>query len=595
MTHLWGSDMMKKLLTSSLLMLLCIGFFTPLSLYAFNDGDLIYLINNPNDYGDFSSDQFGISVDINDTYMIVGARYEEDIIGSNNGKAYLFENSTGDLIYTFDNPHYNNTSSTDYFSWSVAIGDRYVGVGAPYEDIVNSNSGIIYIYSIEDGSLWRGILNPNYYDTQDNDVFGNAIAMHGDYLLVGVATEDSSVGTSSGVAYLYNVHTGELLHTIENPSMYGTIAGDNFGYAVDLNENYMIISANYEDDIGGSTSGAVYVFDVLTGDLIYSIPNPNNYGTVVGDAFGMSVAINDDYFVVGTHYEDDITGSSSGVAYVFNTSTGALLNTITNPNIFNTGSNDYFGYDLDLYDKYLVVSAYQEDSSRYSNEGVAYVFDVSTNTLLYTYEKQDPTHSYNASYIGQSVGISNGYILVGVPRANNYDDPLVYSNASGVVYVFQNTLTIIENTVTFDTNGGSTISPIDIVDNNLLTPPSDPTKSDYLFERWYIDEDLTIAFDFTDPIKDDLTLYARWIEDTGGGSGGVSGGLTNNTAFMIVAIILYLALLVIRFLSGVRVWNLFGIGILIYFIIQYSNIIPMVIVLIGFIIYQLYDTFIGGK
>ena len=583
--------MLKKLLILIIISFLYIGILTPVSLYALDNGDVLYTVINPNAYGTSNSDQFGYDIDMNNDYLIVGAPYEDFSLGTSTGYAYIFDLSTNSLLYSLINPNFNNyTNSTDYFGWSVAIGDRYASVSAPYEDIVNSGSGIIYIYSLEDGSLFRSILNPNVYGTQDNELFGLEISMYGDLLLVGVKNEDSSAGSTVGVAYLYNVHSGALLYTIENPSMYGTVVGDAFGNAVSLNANYMVIGAYYEDDIGGSSSGAVYVFETSTGNLIYSIANPNHYGTSATDLFGQSVAINDDYIVVGAHYEDDVGGSNSGAVYVFETSTGNLINTIANPNAYNTSSDDYFGYAIDLYNNYLVVGAYYEDTSIASNSGAVYVYDLSTNTLLYTYLELNPSVP-RVFRLGWSVAISNGYIGAGAP---NSQDPIDLGAGSGLVKILQNELLIINHTISFNTNGGSVVSDIDVIEGTTLTPPTDPTKTDYLFERWYIDEDLTTAYDFDDPVVNDFTLYARWIEDTGGG-GVVSGGLTNNTAFMIVAIILYLALLVIRFLSGVRVWNLFGIGILIYFIIQYSNIIPMVIVLIGFIIYQLYDTFIGGK
>lgn len=69
--------------------------------------------------------------------------------------------------------------------------------------------------------------------------------------------------------------------------------------------------------------------------------------------------------------------------------------------------------------------------------------------------------------------------------------------------------------------------------------------------------------------------------------------LSENFTFVLVATILYLALIFLRYKTGVRIWNLFGVGVLIFLMTQFSHSIPMVITLIGITIYQLYDTFLG--
>ena len=42
-----------------------------------------------------------------------------------------------------------------------------------------------------------------------------------------------------------------------------------------------------------------------------------------------------------------------------------------------------------------------------------------------------------------------------------------------------------------------------------------PSRDGYVFEGWFLDENLTEAWDASDKIKSDLTLYAAWDKDTG--------------------------------------------------------------------------------
>lgn len=64
-------------------------------------------------------------------------------------------------------------------------------------------------------------------------------------------------------------------------------------------------------------------------------------------------------------------------------------------------------------------------------------------------------------------------------------------------------------TVAFVSNGGSDV-PGQIRANAAATKPADPTRSGYVFAGWYTDEACTAAYDFTKPVTDNITLYAKW-------------------------------------------------------------------------------------
>lgn len=64
-------------------------------------------------------------------------------------------------------------------------------------------------------------------------------------------------------------------------------------------------------------------------------------------------------------------------------------------------------------------------------------------------------------------------------------------------------------TVAFVSNGGSDV-PGQIRANAAATKPADPTRSGYVFAGWYTDEACTAAYDFTKPVTDSVTLYAKW-------------------------------------------------------------------------------------
>ena len=69
-------------------------------------------------------------------------------------------------------------------------------------------------------------------------------------------------------------------------------------------------------------------------------------------------------------------------------------------------------------------------------------------------------------------------------------------------------------TITFETNGGSKIDPKMVDEGIILTKPQDPTKAGYTFAGWYMDANLTKAYDFASAVVGDMTLYAKWEKTT---------------------------------------------------------------------------------
>ena len=66
------------------------------------------------------------------------------------------------------------------------------------------------------------------------------------------------------------------------------------------------------------------------------------------------------------------------------------------------------------------------------------------------------------------------------------------------------------STITFETNGGSSVMPIINVEGTSITAPASPTKEHYEFDGWYSDSALTNAYSFTTQPSEDITLYAKW-------------------------------------------------------------------------------------
>lgn len=64
--------------------------------------------------------------------------------------------------------------------------------------------------------------------------------------------------------------------------------------------------------------------------------------------------------------------------------------------------------------------------------------------------------------------------------------------------------------VTFESNGGSYVTPISVGYNSYLNNLPTPTKKGYLFDGWYTDRYFNNYFNVNTRITSNLTLYAKW-------------------------------------------------------------------------------------
>lgn len=123
-----------------------------------------------------------------------------------------------------------------------------------------------------------------------------------------------------------------------------------------------------------------------------------------------------------------------------------------------------------------------------------------------------------------------GYKLAGwfedeaLTKAYDFDEPVLSE-----LTLYAKWELIKTYTITFNSNGGSNIEALSIQNGEKVESLEVPTKDNYNFKGWFIDEAYKERFDFQKAITNDLTLYAKWeiitykVEfDTNGGSNVVS-------------------------------------------------------------------------
>ncbi|MCL2797689.1 MAG: InlB B-repeat-containing protein [Firmicutes bacterium] len=180
----------------------------------------------------------------------------------------------------------------------------------------------------------------------------------------------------------------------------------------------------------------------------------------------------------------------------------------------------------------------------YSDSGKTVVFNFATQTITVNstiYAKWNPNPIIVTEYtvqfstdggspIANQTVTSGGFATrpVNNPTKSGYTFDNWYSDANKTVlfnfatqsitadttvYAKWNPIPIVNYTVQFNTDGGSSIPNQTIASGGFATrPANNPTKSGYIFENWYSDAGKATVFNFaTQTITSDTVIYAKWL------------------------------------------------------------------------------------
>jgi hypothetical protein len=246
-----------------------------------------------------TGDGFGVWVDLSGDYAIVGA-YLQYGTGNYPGAAYIFHHDpltdtwdTGTKIVAPD------AQQEDWFGLSVNIDGDYAVVGAYREDSAGTNAGAAYIFHRTGTNIWDSGVKILAPDAKAEDRFGVNVSMSGDLAIVG-ALHGTRITGDPFPAYVFR-RTGtniwEIDTTLINPNP--EIEG-RFGPSVSISGNLAIVgSVSRQPE-------EVHIFqrDPLsnTWGAGTAISNPDMVPQFLS-GFGKSVQINGIGAIVGTNGE----------------------------------------------------------------------------------------------------------------------------------------------------------------------------------------------------------------------------------------------------------------------------------------------------
>ncbi|MFH1509512.1 MAG: FG-GAP repeat protein [bacterium] len=260
-------------------------------------------------------------------------------------------------------------------------------------------------------------------DAQEGDYFGYSVDIDGDYAVVG-ATYDDDIGQDGGSVYVFHREDGLWIQQQKLIPNFGE-ANDVFGSSVSIYGDIILIGTHGDDDVA-TNAGAVYVFKR---DGITWTEDTKLFASdgEAGDSLGYSVDFDGEYAVLGAYVDDD-NGGDSGSAYIFRFD-GVDWTEDTKLLASDGVANDHFGQSVFICGDYAVIGAVADDSYT----GSAYIFHREGST--WTEEaKLTASNGLTYDYFGHVVSINGDYAVIGATGTDGYKGSAYVYHRNGIVW-----------------------------------------------------------------------------------------------------------------------------------------------------------------
>lgn len=371
-----------------------------------------------NYYGEY----LGNSLAYDNGYLLAGAPFDMDSNLNNAGSSRMFKKING-----YWEPYYSLYSPTPqhdgWFGTQVAMRDNYIICGAPKEDVNGIiRQGRAYIFSWSDiGGNPVASLQASLSQSSGaiDDFYGGSVDINTDYAIVGAPTYGS---TDAGKAYTYKRNGSSW--TEMSPFFIPFIAsGDNFGYAVAVNGQYAVVGAPKANINGQNDKGRVYIYKVNaanTGwDYITTLSPTNEPDSIY---FGKSIYLRGDTLLVGAPgYAFPGNRTGKAFLYIRNGNSWILQATLFPP---DRNMNDGFGNAVYFHNRHIIIGAKAARIGANNNQGKSYIFSYTGNgwehesTLVSSDGRTEDGFGTGVILSGNEVMVSAPSVDFGV-RTNN--------------------------------------------------------------------------------------------------------------------------------------------------------------------------------
>ena len=207
-----------------------------------------------------AGDNFGSSVAIDGDVIVVGAPQDDINVGSNlHGSAHVFTRGPDEWNDGVELLPLDTDTAYQNYGISVDIDNTTIVVGVAYDNDKGVASGSAYVFELI-SDVWRkdGKLLPPV--TAANQNFGWSVAIDKDTIVVGAPHWTAS---GEGSAYVFSRDNLWTDPPITLPAT-DYVATDQFGWSVAISGDIAVVGARMDDD-SGPDSGSISIFDRSSG------------------------------------------------------------------------------------------------------------------------------------------------------------------------------------------------------------------------------------------------------------------------------------------------------------------------------------------
>jgi hypothetical protein len=276
------------------------------------------------------------------------------------------------------------------FGWSVAVSGTTIVVGAPNDGSMSGNyPGLAYVYTMPGSGGWQTTSTPNALltasDEGDGALFGWSVAAAGSTIVVGAPHHAIGVQSYAGGAYVF-VTTGAWasMHQTAELVANDNTGADSLGWSVGVAAGTVVAGAPFHSVGASPQQGAVYEFTQPAGGWA-TASNPASQTAELtypgsGNWQGRSVAIDPsgDTIVAGATIASPCANlSDNGAAYAYTLPAGGWTNTTTANELAasDADASDEFGHSVGVSDNTIVVGADRHPANSSTlDHGAVYVF-----------------------------------------------------------------------------------------------------------------------------------------------------------------------------------------------------------------------------
>ncbi len=260
------------------------------------------------------------SLTLNGDIAVVGARGEDCAAGPFCGAAYVFRYN-GTSWVEQQKLTASDVDTQDGFGESISVSGDTIVVGAARNGCADGNAcGSAYVFRYN-GTSWVEQQKLTAFDAAAIDLFGGAVSISGDVVVIGSTDDDCAAGNRCGAAYVYRFNgTSWVLDQKLTESVEGEF--NLFGESVSVSGDMIVVGASDAcPTVSLCGSAYVYTFNGTSWEEEQKLTAPIINGS---NGFGDSVFANLDTVFVGSKEDADCgdipNAGSCGATFVYNSS-----------------------------------------------------------------------------------------------------------------------------------------------------------------------------------------------------------------------------------------------------------------------------------